>query len=86
MPSKIMAIGLNYKDHAAEMKKALPAEPLLFIKPADDGHRPRGADPLPSWAGRIEHEAEMAVVIGRRASQGQGPRRDGLRPRRHLPV
>ena len=33
VPSKIIAIGLNYKDHAAEMKKALPAEPLVFSKP-----------------------------------------------------
>ena len=45
MPSKIMAIGLNYKDHAAEMKKPLPAEPLLFIKPAHDGDWPRGEHP-----------------------------------------
>ena len=42
LPSKIMAIGLNYKDHAAEMKKPLPAEPLLFIKPPTHGHRARG--------------------------------------------
>ena len=34
MPSKIIAIGLNYKDHAAEMNKTLPAEPLVFSKPA----------------------------------------------------
>jgi len=66
-PSKIIAIGLNYKDHAAEMNKKLPAEPLVFSKPpssvigADDPIR------LPQWAGRIDHEAELAVVIGRRA-------------------
>ena len=34
MPSKIVAVGLNYKDHAAEVKKPLPAEPLLFLKPS----------------------------------------------------
>ena len=33
-PSKIVAIGLNYKDHAAEMGKPLPAEPLMFLKPS----------------------------------------------------
>jgi 2-keto-4-pentenoate hydratase/2-oxohepta-3-ene-1,7-dioic acid hydratase in catechol pathway len=68
MPSKIMAIGLNYKDHAAEMKKPLPAEPLLFIKPPTSVIGPEAAIGIPSWPGRIEHEAEMAVVIGRRAS------------------
>jgi 2-keto-4-pentenoate hydratase/2-oxohepta-3-ene-1,7-dioic acid hydratase in catechol pathway len=67
MPSKIMAIGLNYKDHAAEMKKALPAEPLLFIKPPTTVIGPEAPIAIPSWAGRIEHEAEMAVVIRRRA-------------------
>ena len=69
MPSKILAIGLNYKDHAAEMKKALPAEPLLFIKPATTVIGPEADIHIPSWCGRVEHESEMAVVIGRRASR-----------------
>lgn len=68
-PSKIMAIGLNYKDHAAEMNKKLPAEPLVFMKPATSVVGPEHAIAMPSWAGRIDHEAEMAVVIGRRASR-----------------
>jgi 2-keto-4-pentenoate hydratase/2-oxohepta-3-ene-1,7-dioic acid hydratase in catechol pathway len=68
-PSKIMAIGLNYKDHAAEMKKALPAEPLLFIKPPSTVIGPEASIHIPSWCGRVEHEAEMAVVIGRRAAR-----------------
>ena len=66
-PSKIMAIGLNYKDHAAEMNKKLPAEPLVFSKPPTAVIGPGDAIRLPSWAGRIEHEAEMAIVIKRRA-------------------
>ena len=45
LPSKIMAIGLNYKDHAAEMNKPLPAEPLLFIKPPTTVIGPEAADP-----------------------------------------
>ena len=69
LPSKILAIGLNYKDHAAEMKKALPAEPLLFIKPATTVIGPDADIHIPSWCGRVEHESEMAVVIGRRASR-----------------
>jgi 2-keto-4-pentenoate hydratase/2-oxohepta-3-ene-1,7-dioic acid hydratase in catechol pathway len=68
-PSKIVAIGLNYKDHAAEMKKALPEEPLVFMKPASSVIGPDAPIVLPAWAGRIDHEAEMAIVIGRRASR-----------------
>ena len=66
-PSKIIAIGLNYKDHAAEMNKPLPAEPLIFSKPLSAVIGPEDPIRLPQWAGRIDHEAEMAVVIGRRA-------------------
>ncbi len=68
-PSKIVAIGLNYKDHAAEMNKKLPDEPLVFMKPATAVIGPDAPIRLPMWAGRIDHEAEMAVVMGRRASQ-----------------
>jgi 2-keto-4-pentenoate hydratase/2-oxohepta-3-ene-1,7-dioic acid hydratase in catechol pathway len=68
-PSIVVCIGLNYKDHAAEMKKALPEEPLVFLKPATTVIGPEEPIRIPSWAGRIEYESEMAVVIGRRASQ-----------------
>jgi len=68
-PSKVVAIGLNYKDHAAEMHKALPPEPLMFMKPSTAVIGPGEAIRLPMWAGEIHHEAEMAVVIGRRASR-----------------
>ena len=67
-PSKIVAIGLNYKDHAAEMNKALPPEPLMFMKPSTAVIGPGDAIALPMWAGEIHHEAELAVVIGKRAS------------------
>jgi 2-keto-4-pentenoate hydratase/2-oxohepta-3-ene-1,7-dioic acid hydratase in catechol pathway len=67
-PSKIVCVGLNYKDHAAEQKKPLPAEPLLFIKPSTCVIGPGDAIVLPPAAGRVDHEAEAAVVIGRRAS------------------
>lgn len=68
-PSIVVAIGLNYKDHAAEMNKKLPAEPLVFLKPASSIIGPDEPIRLPAWAGRIEHEAEMAIVIGRTASR-----------------
>jgi 2-keto-4-pentenoate hydratase/2-oxohepta-3-ene-1,7-dioic acid hydratase in catechol pathway len=67
MPSKIVAIGLNYKDHAAEQNKPLPAEPMMFIKPSTAVIGPGDAILLPPDAGRVDHEAEVGVVIGTRA-------------------
>jgi 2-keto-4-pentenoate hydratase/2-oxohepta-3-ene-1,7-dioic acid hydratase in catechol pathway len=66
-PSKIVAIGLNYKDHAAEQNKPLPAEPMMFMKPSTAVIGPDDAIVLPEGAGRIDHEAEAGVVIGKRA-------------------
>ena len=67
-PSKIVCVGLNYKDHAAEQGKPLPEEPVLFIKPSTSVIGPGDTILLPDGAGRIDHEAELAVVIGQRAS------------------
>lgn len=67
-PSKVVAIGLNYKDHAAEMNKPLPAEPLMFLKPSTAVIGPDDAIRIPPQAGRVDHEAELGVVIGRRAT------------------
>jgi 2-keto-4-pentenoate hydratase/2-oxohepta-3-ene-1,7-dioic acid hydratase in catechol pathway len=66
-PSKIVCVGLNYKDHAAEQHKPLPSEPLIFIKPSTAVVGPGAAILLPPGVGRVDHEAELAVVIGRRA-------------------
>lgn len=68
LPSKIVAIGLNYKDHAAEQNKPLPAEPMIFLKPSTAVIGPEESIVLPAGAGRIDHEAEVGVVIGARAS------------------
>jgi len=67
MPSKIVCVGLNYKDHALETGKALPAEPLIFLKPRTAVIGPGDAIRLPPGVGRVDHEAEVGVVIGRRA-------------------
>jgi 2-keto-4-pentenoate hydratase/2-oxohepta-3-ene-1,7-dioic acid hydratase in catechol pathway len=67
VPSKIVCVGLNYKDHAAEQNKPLPAEPLLFIKPSTAVIGPGAPILLPPGVGRVDHEAELGVVIGRRA-------------------
>src|SRR6202048_1368220 len=66
-PSKIVCVGLNYKDHAAETGQALPAEPLIFIKPSSAVIGPGDPIRLPPGVGRVDHEAELGVVIGRRA-------------------
>lgn len=69
LPSKIVCVGLNYRDHAAEQGKLLPAEPLIFMKPSTAVLDPDAAIELPAWVGRVDHEAELAVVIGRRATR-----------------
>lgn len=66
-PSKIVAVGLNYKDHAAEMNKPLPPEPMIFIKPSTAVIGPGDPIRIPRGVGRVDHEAELGVVIGRRA-------------------
>lgn len=66
-PAKMICVGLNYRDHAAEMKKPLPAEPLLFLKPSTTVLDPGDTILLPPRVGRVDYEAELAVVIGKRA-------------------
>lgn len=66
-PGKIVAIGLNYKYHASELDFKLPDEPLLFLK-ANSSILPHGGNIVyPDMAGRVDYEAELAVVIGREA-------------------
>jgi 2-keto-4-pentenoate hydratase/2-oxohepta-3-ene-1,7-dioic acid hydratase in catechol pathway len=68
-PSKIVAIGLNYKDHAAEMNKPLPSEPLMFMKPSTAVIGPGDSIRIPADVGEIHYEAELGVVIGSRTSR-----------------
>jgi 2-keto-4-pentenoate hydratase/2-oxohepta-3-ene-1,7-dioic acid hydratase in catechol pathway len=68
-PSKIVCIGLNYKDHAAEQHKELPDEPLMFIKPSTAVVGPGEPIEIPADVGRVDHEAELGVVISRMASR-----------------
>ncbi|MCH7553670.1 MAG: fumarylacetoacetate hydrolase family protein [Chloroflexi bacterium] len=67
-PSKVLAIGRNYLEHAEELGNSLPPEPLLFIK-APTAVIGMG-DPivLPKDAGRIDYEAELVAIIGRPSS------------------
>lgn len=61
--SKVVGVGKNYADHAAEMNSQTPAEPLLFIKPNTSVTGPDDPIILPSWSQHVEHEGELAVVI-----------------------
>jgi 2-keto-4-pentenoate hydratase/2-oxohepta-3-ene-1,7-dioic acid hydratase in catechol pathway len=65
-PSKIVAVGRNYRAHAAELGNAVPAEPLLFLKPPSAVIGPGAVIELPPQSARVEHEAELGVVIGKR--------------------
>ena len=67
IPSKIVAVGLNYKDHAVEMNKPLPDEPLIFLKPSTAVIGTGASIVIPADAGRVDYEAEVGVVIGRTA-------------------
>jgi 2-keto-4-pentenoate hydratase/2-oxohepta-3-ene-1,7-dioic acid hydratase in catechol pathway len=64
LPSKVVCVGRNYADHAAEHGAEVPAEPLLFLKPSTAVIGPRDAIRLPPQSKQVEHEAELAVVIG----------------------
>ena len=66
-PSKIIALGLNYRDHAAELKMPLPAEPLIFLKPSTAVIGPEAKIVYPSQSNRVDYEAELGVVLGRTA-------------------
>jgi len=66
-PGKIVAVGLNYKDHAKEVGMRLPEEPLLFLKAPSAILPPGGNIVYPRQSKHVDFEAELAVVIGRTA-------------------
>jgi 2-keto-4-pentenoate hydratase/2-oxohepta-3-ene-1,7-dioic acid hydratase in catechol pathway len=66
-PGKLIGIGLNYRDHAAERGEPLPAEPLMFAKLTTSVTGPAGPVVLPDYTAELDYEGELAVVIGREA-------------------
>ena len=73
-PGKIVCVGRNYREHARELGNAVPAEPLLFLKPSSAIVATGEAIVLPALSKRVEHEGEIGVVIGtplRRATEAQ---------------
>jgi 2-keto-4-pentenoate hydratase/2-oxohepta-3-ene-1,7-dioic acid hydratase in catechol pathway len=65
-PSKIVCVGRNYAAHARELGNEVPSEPMLFLKPPSAIIGPHGIVIIPRQSARVEHEAELAVVVGRR--------------------
>jgi 2-keto-4-pentenoate hydratase/2-oxohepta-3-ene-1,7-dioic acid hydratase in catechol pathway len=67
-PKTILCVGRNYKAHAQELGNEVPKEPLLFLKPVSSLLEPDGAVELPPHgiSERVDHEAELGVIIGRR--------------------
>ena len=76
-PSKIVCVGRNYREHAAELGNEMPSEPLLFLKAPSAILKDGDAIELPIQSERVEHEGELAVVIGRRC-RGVGEHEDPL--------
>lgn len=67
VPGKIVAVGLNYKDHAREMGKEIPEEPLIFLKASSALNDPGGEIVYTPQSRRVDYEAELAAVVGRAA-------------------
>src|SRR5688572_27506774 len=66
-PGKLICIGLNYRDHAAESNMAIPEKPVVFSKFATAVIAPGEPVVLPATSAQVDYEAELAVIIGRRA-------------------
>ena len=66
VPTKILCVGRNYRDHAKELGNEVPAEPLLFLKPPSSLLGAGGVVRMPRVAERVDYEGELAVIVGRR--------------------
>ena len=77
-PSKILCVGRNYREHAAELGNEVPKEPLLFLKPPSSLLATRGKVRMPAISTRVDFEGELGIVIGRRCHK-IGPDED-VRP------
>jgi 2-keto-4-pentenoate hydratase/2-oxohepta-3-ene-1,7-dioic acid hydratase in catechol pathway len=67
VPTKIVAVGLNYTDHARELNMEIPEQPLLFLKAPNTVLHPGGEVVYPPQSRQVDYEAELAVVIGTQA-------------------
>ncbi len=71
-PTKIIAVGINYRDHAQEFDHHIPEEPVLFMKPPTAVIGPGDAILLPSSSKRVDYEAELAAVVKKEAHKIPG--------------
>lgn len=67
LPGKIVCVGLNYRDHAAEVNLPVPEEPIMFIKPSTAVIGPEDDIIYPELSQEVDYEAELAVIIGKTA-------------------
>ena len=67
LPSKIICVGLNYREHARELKMLVPEEPIIFIKPPSSAIGPGGKIIYPLSSKQVDYEGELAVVIAKRS-------------------
>ena len=65
LPTKVVAVGKNYVEHAEEFDSQVPDEPLIFLKPSTSVIGPGAAIRIPTQSSLVHHEAEMAMVIGK---------------------
>jgi 2-keto-4-pentenoate hydratase/2-oxohepta-3-ene-1,7-dioic acid hydratase in catechol pathway len=78
-PGKIVAVGLNYRDHAHELGFPIPDEPVIFLKPPTTVIGPGEAVVRPAMSAQVDYEAELGVVISDRTSRvGPGEARDHI--------
>ena len=68
-PSKIVAVGVNYRDHARERGKPLPEEPLIFLKPPSAVAGPNDIIIYPRMTKRVDYEGELALVVKKKAAR-----------------
>jgi len=67
LPSKIVAVGLNYRDHAEEVGAKIPDEPLIFLKPSTAVIGPGESICYPRMSSQVDYEGELGVIIGKKA-------------------
>ncbi len=68
-PTKIVCVGRNYAEHAKELGNEAPSEPILFLKPPSALLAPGGTIVRPAASNRVDHEGELAIVIGKTAKR-----------------
>ncbi len=83
-PTKVIAVGLNYRDHAQEMGMPIPDTPIIFLKPPTTVIGPGDAILYPAMSSQVDYEAELGIVIKDRAKDISPEEARGAYPRLHV--